>query len=260
MRIESREEYDARFSRRKFLVLAGIGSAWLLSKLYYDTIPRYWPSTPEARNVDSKMVFPGVCAISKGINIRTSPKIPNRTRFRSPNNRLDWDEIGTINGTWLKDRTVFLVVNPTAIVEGKELMENVGSYWARFMIKVKDGSEAQPFYINFSHSTEEVVKFLGFAGYTGFPETYDNHKLGVKGGDSNEVGRIIIPENSETMARDFMPGLWAERMRKKFEGNLDPNDQIVTDVQVVGSDQLINVREYPSLEYGNGEPVNIVGT
>lgn len=257
MRIESSERYDSRFSRRKFLALLGIGGTWLGLKIYYDAIPRFFPSAPEAEDVDSKIVFPGVWAVSKGINIRTSPNIPNKTRFAKPDNRISWDEIETVNGTSLEGHSNFVILNPT-VVDGQYTWEG-DPYWMRLMIKRKSEMFSQPYYLSLSPNTREFVTFLGFAGYGSSGKEYEDLYNHVVENNLPTNGRTILSQNSETMARDIMPGLWNEKMREKFEGQLDAEEKMETNLKIA-VEKLVNVRTYPSLEYGNGEPVNIIGT
>ncbi len=91
------------------------------------------------------------------------------------------------------------------------------------------------------------------------------YKFGSDQLSAEEIGRVIVSEKLESMAGDIMPKLWSERMRKQFEGKIPLVGKLVTSVPVIDTDgekhdMPINVREYPSLEYGNGERVKVVGT
>lgn len=232
-----------------------------------DVVPRYFPSAPEAEDIKSNTVNLGVIAIRKGVNIRTSRRIPNRTRFSKPDNTIEWDEIGKVNGVSLGEKSEFIIVNPM-IIDRERTSDRYRPGWFRLDIQRKGSEDVQPFYVSNSQSTRDFVKFLGFAGYVGDSETEDfGYIIGPDGFDG-DLGRVIVPENPETMARDIMPTLWSERMRKKFRGtfDLDSGDTIVPSLEVVAGDEEmvelntpVNVRDYPSLEYGNGEPTTIVG-
>lgn len=273
MRIENPELYDQRFSRRGFLVLSALSAAYAGTMIYDRAIPRFFPSAPEAKNLEADFLKAGVTAIYKGINIRTSPRIPSKTRFRQPDNRLTWEQIEEVNGTPINNQSAFIILNPL-VVEGQAAYKDY-NWWIKIMVKKIGQTVSQSYYINLSPNTNEHVKFLGFAGFADQgEETYQLYGSGykVKRGlvDLEDIERVIIPPDPKTMASDIMPSLWAERMKQKFANSVSSGDKIVKNLKIVaaGSNQdieemvrnetPINLREYPSLEYGNGEPVKVV--
>ncbi len=172
-------------------------------------------------------------------------------------------------------KLAFLLVNPSVVV-GQNTTDDVrsGFDWIKLMIQKKGDADVKPYYINHSNNTGDLIKRLGYAGYIATPDGQIG-RLGIYkfGNDllsTEDIGRVIVPENLESMAGDLMPRLWSERMRKQFEGKITQVGRLVTNIPVVDTtgekaktgDHLtrINVREYPSLEYGNGEPVKVVGT
>src|SRR3990167_6050393 len=105
-----------RLSRRQ-LLFGGVAVGALGYRAGEEIASRLLVDTPEAQDLEPRLVKVGVWAVSLGINIRTSPRIPDKTRFRKPDNRVYWDEIDTINGVSLEGRPAFLIINPQ-IVEG----------------------------------------------------------------------------------------------------------------------------------------------
>ena len=260
-----------RLSRRQLLFGGVAVAAGALSYRAGEEIAsRLLVDTPEAHDLEPRLVKVGVWAVSMGINIRTSPRIPDKTRFRKPDNRLKWEEIETINGAYLEGQSAFLIINPP-IVEGQDTYRGRhGADWIKLWIKNRDEVESQPYYINSSRQTEELLIWLGYAGYAeGYRADFEFLEY-IEHFPREDIGRVIVPENPQTMARDIMPKLWAERMRRKFDGELGEH-KLLTSLRVIaaGSEEEaremlklktpVNVREYPSFWYGNNEPVNIVG-
>src|SRR3989344_184537 len=130
--IENPRLYDQRFSRRKFLIGAVIATVYGGAMIYDKAVPRFLPSAPEAQDLEPILVETGVVAIYEGVNIRTSPRIPNRTRFREPDNRIAWENIEEVNNTPLNKKPAFLIVNPQ-VVEGQEVGQS--GLWFKVMIK-----------------------------------------------------------------------------------------------------------------------------
>jgi|GEM_PF-6664479 len=269
-RVESSELWTGRFTRRDFLRYAAVGAGGVISgAIAIKAIPGFFLGAPEAENLEPKLVGVGVFAVSKGVNIRTSPRIPDRTRFRKPDNRIDWDEIETVNEVPLEKQSTFLIVNPS-IVEGQDTYSGYGGTdWIKLAIG-KRGEMAEPYYINSSEQTGEFLKWLGYAGYAGGDNSWASYDF-IGRFNFEDLGRVVIPRNPDTMARDIMPKIWAERMKIKFGGELGSQDKMLTNLQVIaaGSEKEVvdmiklktpvNVRDYPSLGYGDGEPVSIVG-
>lgn len=270
MRIENPDIYRNKISRREALIWTGLAAAYAGYRVYSSAIPRLLPSAPEVVDIESIQVEAGVVAIYKGVNIRTAPVVPDKTRFRQPNNRLDWDQIEIINGIQLDDKPAFLVVNPR-IVTGVNTTDYVqyGFDWIKLDIQKKGEENVRPYYINHSINTKDSVKILGYSGYSDIPNgqagSMGMYKFGSNQLSTEDIGRVIVPENLGSMAGDIMPKLWSERMRKQFEGKVPLVGRLVTNIPVVDTtgdkDNIrINVREYPSLQYGNGEEVKIIGT
>ena len=266
-RIEKPSLYDQRFSRRKFLIGAAIATVYGGAMIYDKSVPRFLPSAPEAQNLEPILVETGVVAIYKGVNIRTSPIIPNRTRFREPDNRIAWEDIEEVNNIPLNNTTVFLIANPL-VVEGQEV--DLSGLWFKVMIKAKNDSQAKPYYMSDSSQT---TKFVVSMVYTGHSPRYGN-KYGISEGrflEEDDVGRVIVPDDPNTMAQDIMPGLLAEWVGQRLNGQALQEDRLLKDVNVVAccsEDEkeemerqgiTVNVRNYPDLRYRNGEPVYVVG-
>lgn len=260
-----------RFTRRKALIIGGSSLAYLVLQAKYG-FPILSVSTPEAQDLEPNSVESGVWAVYKGINIRTSPRIPDRNRFSHPDNRLSWDEIDEVNGVPLSGKSAFLIINPPGVKGQNTYPEfyTIGSAWIKLLIKKKGEKYVMPYYISDTLNTREFLKpveWSSLAGKTtdGYKDAYD---LVIK---ENDVGRVIVSENPETMARDIMPGIWSDRVRKRIESGLTAKDKVMVNVKVVagGTEQdveemmrlntLINVRDYPALKYGNGEQTRIVG-
>ena len=92
MRAENPDFYrNKKITRREALTLlvgGGLAAAYGGYMIKSAAIPRFLPSNPEAKDIESNQVEAGVVAIYEGVNIRMAPVIPDRTRFRQPDNRL----------------------------------------------------------------------------------------------------------------------------------------------------------------------------
>jgi hypothetical protein len=283
MRVENPDLYRHKITRRQALMLGvgGLAALYADYKIRNGATSRFLPPVPEAEDIESDQAEAGVVVIYKGANIRTAPVIPGKTRFRKPENTIKWEQIETVNGVSLSGKSAFLALNPSVVV-GQNAYPNYdsdyrnGFYWFKLMVKEKGETDAKLCYINRSYNTEDFVQLLGYAGYvdieTGKPGTFGGMFL-IRDEilAPEDISRVIVPENLESMAGDTIPKLWSERMRKQFEGQIPLVGRLTTKVKAIaagGEKEVaemlqqnipINVREYPSLEYGNGEHVKVVG-
>lgn len=244
-------------------------------------ISPHLPSAPEAQDLEPQLALLGAIAVYEGVNIRTSPRIPDRTRFKKPDNTIDWQEIETINGVPLAGAKAFVIINPP-LVYGQGVSKNLYHkpfykdatfhgyeyWWIKLSIKRKGQSQSTAGYLNYSHQTREFViplEYIEEADKSG-PQVYYSGRQGSV--HEKELGKIVIPKNPETVAQEIMPDLWANRVRQKLEGKafLTQEERIVENVEVVAfantwdgfismkeTGTPINVRDHPGTYYADAE-------
>lgn len=263
-----------RISRRKFLTGLGIllGGAYVGAMVYDKAIPRFFPSAPEAQDLEPRYLNLGFVAIEKGVNIRTSPRIPNETRFSEPDNTIQWRDIEAVNGIALNGKSVFIIENPE-LVDGNRTLEDYGSQWIKLQIKRRGDNNYQPYYINDSPNTWEFVNYIENFGVAEKQWNGYRYEDKIYTAQTHNIGKVIVPNDSETGVQDLMPRLWSERIREKFDltGKLEEGEIMLPGVEVIPNghpsvieemiktQEPINVRDYPDTRYGSGDDVNIVG-
>lgn len=251
---------------------------------------RIYPRAPEPEDVTPYGVLDGVVAISKGANLRTSPKFPNTTRFSQPSNVIAWDDIATVNFADVAShpvaKEVFVVSNPEIVkgqpasymdlaVNGKAELVPVRTDWIKLRVQTNKNRSATPVYVNLNGS-EGFVRQLGVT------------KMRTVGDGSyipfETRGRIYAPYSIETLEQDILPGAWAERVGRKLDGKaqlekyfasdarIDPSEKIIKKGTVVAAGDswneklemervrgMVNVRNYPSQEFSKGKEVPVMG-
>lgn len=254
---------------------------------------RFLPNAPEAQDIIPSAVFDGSVAIYRGARLRTSPRIPDMTKFRQPTNKIEWSEIVSVNGTLLMQSDVF-VINRPEIIKGQPVDRIESSHrikpdgtrvadkyiptknkWIKLTIRLHNSEAGFPVYINLWGSSP-WVQLLIFNG-----EDLPSNSEGR--------GQIFIPTSAERAARDVLPLIWSKVVADKLGGKVplrpkrnyrfgngyeyhDPGERIVpTALVVVSGDTLeekmemerlktpVNVRNYSAKLYYNDEPVEIVG-
>lgn len=295
-------EWNRRLTRRNVLriggslVTLGVVSYVFGRRVDDAIISPHFPSAPEAQDLEPQLALLGAIAVYEGANIRTSPTIPDRTRFRKPDNTIDWQEIETINEVPLADAKVFVIVN-TPVVYGQSVSNSFlddksnyfyknptfygyKSWWIKLSIKKRRQDQSIPGYFNYSDQTREFVVPLEYitAAERRNRQSYSTTTRTIH---ENDLGKIFVPKNPETVAQEIMPGLWAVDVRAKLDGkipiyssinSIPTGEKIFKDLQVVAAgdswDELVkmkeagtpvNVRDYPGKYYLNGEPTKILG-
>lgn len=294
----SPERNDNLISRRNFLIGGGLIVAFtVLGIKGFDKVQsRYLPSAPEAQDLEPQLALLGAIAVYEGANIRTSPKIPERTKFRKPDNTIDWKEIETINGIPFAGAKAFVIVNAPAVY-GQGVSKNLYNkpfykdatfhgyeyWWIKLSIKKNGQSQSTAGYLNYSHQTREFViplEYIEEADKSG-PQIYYSGRQGSV--HEKELGKIVISKNPQTVAQEIMPDLWAQEVKAKLDGtaSLSPGERIVENVEVVAFGNTwdepvsmkeagtpVNVRDHPGTYYAdaerpifylNGEPTRILG-
>lgn len=296
----SPERNDNLISRRDFVIGGGvllIASTIFGIKAFDKIQSRYLPSTPEAQDLDPQLALLGAIAVYEGANIRTSPAIPDKTRFRKPDNTIDWQEIEKVNGIRLNGAKAFVIANALAVkgqfvghffdnpaINHQWLDEKV---WIKINVERKGKGGTTPAYISYSSQTNELVTPLNYIEPRGVytdQVTWPN-RIHILDRSINEsfFGLILVPKNPQTVAQEIMPDLWANRIRPKLEGRafLPQGERIVENVEVVAFGNTwaqlvsmkeagtpVNVRDHPGtyyvdaqrpIYYLNGEQTRILG-
>lgn len=246
---------------------------------------RFLPSAPGGEDLPPYGTYNAVVAIHRDANLRTSPRIPDRTRFSQPSNTIDWQQMHSVNGTEFPGISpdAFVVSNPE-LVKGQYTENNSinisWSPWIKLAVSLRNG-ESMPAYVNLYGGRPYVESLNG--GYT------------LSAGDRNyayyinyqDIGQILIPSSEDRVARDTVPLVWANIVSRKLSGTMplrpwvkspdkgysDAGEMILPTAEVVAAgdsweektkmerDQTpINVRNYPRKYYYDDEPVEILGT
>lgn len=297
-------EWNRRLTRRDVLrmggslVALGVVSYVIGRRVDDAIISPHLPSAPEAQDLEPQLALLGAISVYEGANIRTSPAIPDRTKFRKPNNTIDWQEIETISGVPLAGGKVFVIVNPP-VVYGQGVAKNLHNtyeetfyknatfhgyeyWWIKLSIKKNGQSQSTAGYLNYSRQTREFVVPLEYitAAERRNRQSYSTTTRIIH---ENDVGKIFVPKNPETVAQEIMPDLWAASVRSKLDGlaYLLRGERIIENAEVVAFgnswDELVsmkeagtpvNVRDHPGtyyvdaerpIYYLNGEPTKILG-
>ena len=269
-----------RFDRRSFLIgyAAGTGGLVLTATGAEKIISRFLPSSPEAEDLPIYAINSGVFAVHKEVHIRTSPRIPDRTRFKKPSNRIDWSEIRYFNNAFFEDNPpeIIALSNPE-LVEGQSVSDypTNSEPWIKIAITTKSGLII-PGYISF-YASRPHLEWL----------TRGDHIFVGDGKYINysERGQAFVPSSPERVARDIAPRIWANAIEKKFNGTLPLKpkqkfedgteyigERIIPSAEVVAAGDNwdermemerkqtpVNVRNFPAKEYYNSEPVEIMG-
>lgn len=120
-------------------------------------------------------VFQGYISISKGVNIRTEPRIP--APGESPNT-IRWDDVDSLNGFSLAGVESFIVRDPL-IVESRNPSGSSRKLWLAFEAK-----EGMPFggqkvvYVSWSEETADLVKRVNIDA-ADLNSTNQPHDIGV---------------------------------------------------------------------------------
>ncbi len=287
---------ETKIGRREVLMgAAGIGIGFAAGKVE-GISSRFLPSVPEGRDIIPYAIHPGPIAIYRGVNIRTSPQIPDRTFLKKPSNNVDWPTIHSVNGVPINEDPflgAFVMDNPE-LAEGVDAsslwtffpeIKNHKSPWIKLRLNLFDGTKNLPAYISY-YGAEPFVSRLTAGYITGAGDR--NHE-GIFG---DETGNVWIPKSKERIARDIVPQIWARKINKKLDGTTPlrpsvkslssdgqfdreyPGEKIIESAIVVASgdrsleDKIkmeqnqtrINVRNYPGKFFRNDEPVEILGT
>lgn len=285
------------FSRRMVvnhaMPIATAGAALLAGWKIADT--QSWgpdfPQRPEGlRPVDlpEDTIVTGPILIQKGVNFRTSPGIPDKTRFFNPKNTVDWDDIESVNGVSLEGKDAFVVFNPVIIENGQKVdiayyskdengkVRRDGGDWIKLTAGDKN-NKTRPVYINDSFQTLGYVthllggafvdKISGGQYQTRVTSDAKGTEVKMSAEEFGGVGKIFLPESAEKAAGQVIPTIWQDRMRKKldgitplYEGVFDKHDnrtygkEEILDAKVVASGD--SFEEKTAMELA-GTPVNI---
>ena len=275
-------------TRRDF-VLSGLSLvAGIVIKAGVDNLSaRYLPSAPDAEDRPPNAVYDGTIALYRGVNFRTSPRIPDRTRFSRPSNVIDWSIIHLVNGREILPfpspyLDVFVVNNPE-LVEGQSTEDwgLASSFWIKLRVTLYDGTKDLPVYASL-YGGGSYVQELAYTGEMFFMPGSRSDGISYK-----ERGQVLIPSSHDRVARDTVPSIWAKKITAKLEGKIplrpawkpengmleDKGERIIPVAKIVadlwGTEEErrrmeeaqtpVNVRNYPETKYVNGEPVEILG-
>lgn len=286
-------------TRREFLQ----GAFWTAAGAYLaytgadklGVIDRVYPRTPEAQNLPPDFIAGYIILVNAGVNFRTSPQIPSRTRISHPSNSISFNEIEEVNGVPLGDMKAFIIKNPP-MVEGHDVDgERDHNYWIKMDVKRKGDNKVQPYYVSGAYVTRNEVKLMELSHTEGLELQPNGSYIDSDGivFSAAEIGRVYVPQDESTIAREIMPTIWSTKAWAKLDGttplrpdrkievlNAKPTDEPrisrgerILDQVTIGISQInareraemeqagtpINVRNYPNTEYYNGEPVELVG-
>lgn len=266
-------------SRREVLIAAGSLVVGYFGETIFGRVSqRVFPSAPEAKDVAVAYIQWGPIAIHRGVHIRTSPQMPDRTRFSQPSNTVNWPT--TVNNTDISG-DVFVVNNPE-IVWGQVTEEDwvlKKSPWLKLRVSLNDGTRDLPVYISL-YGARPYVEELA-SGRIFDPVDQNYVRIG-------EIGQVFIPHSTDRVAGEIVPRIWSKIVTDKFEGRTplrsasqiglepgvleDKGERIIRLAQVVASgDSLkekmqmeanltpVNVRAYPGKFYANDEEVEVLG-
>lgn len=276
----------AEVSRRLFGISVIGALGYGLGKGGEQLVQRYFPPLPQPEDVTPYAIAGPELMIQKGVNIRTSPQIPDSTRFWRPTNIIPWENIKDVNGEILTG-DVFGIHNawvvPGRIPRGPDpyyrpdpevyslprISDTLDS-WVKISVLEKDSGKRRAGYIS-----------RGFRTLT----LYENYFIepGVRSTIENEAQNLVyVPSDPTRLAREMVPPFWRVRAARKLDGQeplwrysdqrFRQNERIIPVAQIVPSGAswserqkmideggLVKVRNYPAQFYGNREPVEVFG-
>lgn len=286
-------------TRREFLQ----GAFWVAAGAYLSykgadaigAIDRVYPRVPEAQNLHPEFIAGYIMMINGGINFRTSPRIPDRTRISHPSNAISLNEIEEVNGVPLRNKKAFIIKNPPMVRGHDADGERDYDFWVKLNVKKKETNTVRPYYVSSSYVTRNEVKLMELSHTYGLERQANGSYIDSDGMqlDAAEIGRVYVPNNENTIAREIMPLIWSAKARAKLDGlaplrpdrkievaNAKPTDeprisrgekildQVTVSIAHINAKERaemeqsgtpINIRSYPDTEYYNGEPVVLVG-
>lgn len=287
----SERVFELKLTRREFIAavtgcaIGGIGVA--LTTRLEPFNRRFFPSAPEAEDLEPYAFYDGPIAIYRGARLRTSPRFPNRTRFRKPTNTIDFSEIDFIDDRNQRPpvKVEAFVINRPEIVKGQPAGRMPVSYkeeadgtlvpdeygpddddWIKLVSN--PGGRDFPLYVNLFGSLPFVQQLIR-GSLEKLPGNYNDF------GNYSLLGQVFVPSSPERAARDVVPSIWAKPIADKLDGKIPLNprsermvltakvvasgDSLEEKTQMEGLQTPVNVRNYPAKQYLNDEPVEIVG-
>ncbi len=166
--------------------------------------------------------------IARGVNIRDYPAIPGTPLLHIPgkrmlDNKLDWNEIETVNGVAL-NHSQFFQIDHAPIVQGfntyrMDERDSIYDDWVRLTIKRFGQLQARHYFVNKSPNTTAFVRGIDDDYYvpTSKYQVIDGQIRLERGEpfDIQDMGKVSTYPGIDTLAE-----LWQDRAAARLRGNI----------------------------------------
>lgn len=193
------ERRPGTIGRRTALKIVGVGAALVLGGVAAREGLKWAEkvATELGPSYDPSEVYAGTVTVLKGVNVRTSPNIPDPGLG---NNTVRWENIEEVNGESLNGADAFEVDNP-AIYRGFD--PNAGrspqdSPWIKLKARIKNpltGVMERDVFINMGGQTVDFVKTPEYAPFIPLEKDQNDQLIAVGHGinlSANQIGIVRV--------------------------------------------------------------------